>query len=74
MLIRFLKFYSIAHAALHLSDYKSYKIDMDKIPINLYLNFSKSFETLVHSTLLEKTKHYDIDDIAYKLIESHLEN
>ena len=45
-----------------------------KTPTNLYLDFSKAFNKLVHSVLLHKCKHYGIDGLAYKLIESYLEN
>ena len=41
-------------------------MDVGKIPINVYLDFSKAFDTLVHSTLLHKMKHYGIDRIAHK--------
>ena len=49
-------------------------MDRVKTPTNLYLDFSKAFDTLVHSVLLHKCKHYGIDGLAYKLIESYLEN
>ena len=49
-------------------------MDVGKIPINVYLDFSKAFDTLVHSTLLHKMKHYGIDGLAHKLIKSYLEN
>ena len=49
-------------------------MDVGKIPINVYLDFSKAFDTLVHSTLLHKMKHYGIDGLALILIESYLEN
>ena len=42
--------------------------------INLYLEFSKAFDTLVYTVLFHKCKHYGIDGLAYKLIESYLEN
>ena len=68
----FRKFHSTEYAALHLTDYINYKKDIGKTPVNLYLYFSKAFDTLVHSILLHK--HYGIDGLAYKLIESYLEN
>ena len=71
----FRKFHSTEYAALHLTDYITYEMDRGKTPTNLYLDFSKAFDTLVHSVLLHKCKHlYGIDDLAYKLIESYLEN
>ena len=70
----FCKFHSTECTALHLTDYIYYEMDTGKTPTNLYLNFSKAFDTLVHSVLLHKIKHYGIDGLAYKLIESYLEN
>ena len=49
-------------------------MDIGKTPVNLYLDLSKAFDTLIHSILLHKIKHYGIDGLAYKLIESYLEN
>ena len=49
-------------------------MDRGKTPTNLHLDFSKAFDTLVHSVLLHKCKHYGIDGLAYKLIERYLEN
>ena len=49
-------------------------MDVGKTPVNVYLDFSKAFDTLVHSTLLHKIKHYGIHGLAYKLIKSYLKN
>ena len=70
----FRKSHSTEYAALHITDYIQYKMDVGKIPINVYLDFSKAFDTLVHSTLLHKMKHYGIDGLAHKLIKRYLEN
>ena len=70
----FRKFHSTEYAALHLTDYINYEMDRGKTPTNLYLDFSKTFDTLVHSVLLHKCKHYGIDGLAYKSIESYLKN
>ena len=51
-----------------------HNILLDLCKINIYLDFSKAFDTLVHSTLLHKMKHYGIDGLAHKLINSFLEN
>ena len=40
---------------------------------NVYLDLSKAFYTLIHSTLLYKIKHR-IDGLTYKLIKSYLKN
>ena len=70
----FHKRHSTEYAALHITDYIKYKMDVGKIPVNVYLDLSKAFDTLIHSTLLYKIKHYGIDGLAYKLIRSYLEN
>ena len=66
----FRKFHSTEYAALHLADYINYEMDRGKTTTNLYFDFSYAFDTLVHSLLLHKCKHYYIDGLAYKLIES----
>ena len=70
----FRKRHSTEYAALHITDYINYKMDVGKIPVNVYLDLSKAFDALIHSTLLYKIKHYGIDGLAYKLIKSYLEN
>ncbi len=49
---------------------------MDKyyIPINIYLDLSKAFDTLVHTILLEKLNYYGMNRVALKLMESYLTN
>ena len=49
-------------------------MDIGKTPVNLFLHFFKAFDTLVYSVLLHKIEHYGIDGLAYKIIESCLEN
>ena len=44
----FCKFYSAEYGALHLTDYINYEMDIEKNPVNLYLDFSHAFDTLVH--------------------------
>ena len=70
----FRKRHSTEYAARYITDYINYKMDVGKIPVNVYLDLSKAFDTLIHSTLLYKIKHYGIDGLAYKLIKSYLEN
>ena len=39
----FRKHHTTEYAALHIVDYLYYKLDLKKIPINLYLDLSKAF-------------------------------
>ncbi len=49
-------------------------MDKNDIPINIYLDISKAFDTLDHTILLEKLNYYGINGVALKLMESYLTN
>ena len=51
-------------------------IDMDnnKLPINIYLDLSKAFDTLDHNILLHKLSYYGIRNKTYDLLKSYLCN
>ena len=57
-------------------DYLYYKLDLKKIPINLYLDLSTAFDSLLHEILLRKLKYYGICGAAINLmaIENSLFN
>ena len=57
----FRKLHSTEYAALHITDYIKYKMDVGEIPINVYLDYSRAYDALVHSTLLHNMKHYGIE-------------
>ena len=61
-------------AALELIDKLSKSIDSNEIPINIYLDLSKAFDTLDHNILLEKLHYYGIHGKALKLCTSYLLN
>ena len=49
-------------------------MDKNNITLNIYLDLSKSFDTLDHAILLDKLFHYGIRRNPLKLISSYLEN
>ena len=61
-------------AALNLVDQLTYKMDRGKIPLNIYIDLSKVFNTLKFEILLDKLAYYGIKGIANSLIRSYLTN
>ena len=61
-------------AALHLVDDIALQMDNGSIPINVYLDFSKAFDTLDHEILLDKLKYYGIRGTEIKLFKDYLSN
>ena len=61
-------------AALNLVDELTYKLDRGIIPLNIYMDLSKAFDTLIHDILISKLKHYGVrgDKSNYSLIRSYL--
>ena len=70
----FRKHHSTEYAALHIVDYVYYKLDLKKIPIILYLDLSKAFDSLLHEILLKKLQYYGICGAAINLMASYLKN
>ena len=52
----------------------NYEMDLKRTPTNIYLYLSKAFDSLSHTILISKLRHYGICDVALKLIKSYLEN
>ena len=48
--------HSTEHAALELTDRITNKMDTNEIPLNIFLDLSKAFDTIDHSILLNKLK------------------
>ena len=70
----FRKNHSTEYAALHIVDFLNYQLDANRMPVNVYLDLSKAFDSLLHKILPDKTKHLGIAGIAYKLLQSYLLN
>ena len=70
----FKKHHSTEYPALHIVDYLYYKLDLKKIPINLYLDFSKAFDSLLHEILLRKLLHYGICGAAINVMASYFKS
>ena len=47
-------------------------LDKNEIPINIYLDLSKAFDTLDHSILLQKLKFYGITGISLDVFKNYL--
>ena len=50
----------------------TYKLDNGIIPINIYIDLSKAFDTLIHSILLDKMSYYGVNGVAKNLLQSEL--
>ena len=61
-------------AAVKLVDYIKYSIDRKCTPVNIYIDFSKAFDTLNFDILLYKLQYYGIRDISLKLLKSYISN
>ena len=58
----FRKYHSTEYAALQLLDYLNSEVDARRIPLNVYLDLTKAFDFLSHSILLDKLKHYGVEE------------
>ena len=61
-------------AAIEITDRIISAMDTNKIPLNIYLDLSKAFDTLDHAVLLDQLFRYVIRGNPLKLISSYLEN
>ena len=61
-------------ALIALIDKISEALDQGELVINIFLDFSKAFDTIHHGILLKKLKSYDVKDTALKWFDSYLTN
>ena len=61
-------------AALNIVDRLTYLMDQGIIPLNIYIDLSKAFDTLNFEILLDKLAHYGFLGKANSLIRSYLTN
>ncbi len=64
--------HSTEFAALEVIDRVMVEMDSNDIPINIYLDLSKAFETLDHNILIDKLSYYGINGTALKLFQNYL--
>ena len=66
--------HSTEFAAMENIDKVIESLENKGIPLNIFLDLSKAFDTLDHNILLHKLKIYGINGNAYRLCESYLTN
>ena len=66
--------HSTEYAALELVDKIITIMDNNNIPISIFIDMSKAFDTIDHNILLAKLKHYGLDGIPLNLCKCYLTN
>ena len=70
----FRQLHSTELASLELSDRLTQNLDNGDIPIAVYLDLSKAFDTLNHDILLDKLQYYGVDGSALSWFRNYLTN
>ena len=65
--------HSTDYAALELIDRLITQMDRNEVPINIYLNLSKAFDTIDHFILIDKLKYYGISEAPSLLLKNYLQ-
>ena len=74
MVIRETKKHSTELAGLELTDQVTNYLDSGKLPISIYLDLSKAFDTLDYSIILHKLKYYGVCIVPLNWFNSYLED
>ena len=70
----FRKLHSTELASLELTDSLLQHLDAGRIPISVFLDLSKAFDTLDHFILIEKLSYYGVSGSALRWFTSYLSN
>ena len=70
----FRKNHSTEYAAIKLVDHVSKEMESGKIPCALYIDLSKTFDTLSFDIIIGKLRHYGVADVELRLLISYLTN
>ena len=70
----FRQYHSTEYAALEITDKISTQLDQGKLPLAIYLDLSKAFDTIDHSILLNKLSYYGIKGHSLNWFQSYLSN
>ena len=66
--------HSTETASIELVDYLKKQIDIQHIPICIFIDLSKAFDTIDFDILLMKLRHLGINNTALKWFDSYLRN
>ena len=61
----FRKEYSTELAALKFVDRLIYKLDNGLVPIGIFIDLSKAFDTINHNILLRKLEYHEVENITH---------
>ena len=64
--------HSTEYAAIEFVDHAMHDIDQGNIPLSIFLDLSKAFDTLDHNILLKKLHHYGVRGIYLDWFSSYL--
>ena len=65
---------STEQATLELADRIISAMDNNDVPIGIFLDLAKAFDTIDHAILLSKLEHYGVDGIPLQLVKNYFTN